>query len=95
MEENLSYHDFQRFRAHYALQDPERELEKRIDYNEAKDEIRHERMERAIEAVLANTGITVQSWPELMEHADSIPDDLRSALIRDDWFKTYFTDPSL
>jgi len=46
LEERLSYKGFVELRAFYALRDPEKRLEKEIEYREAYEEIMLERAER-------------------------------------------------
>lgn len=47
LAERLDYHEFVELLAHYGLRDPERKLEKEVNYREAYDEIMRERAQRA------------------------------------------------
>jgi len=51
LREELNVEDFEKLIAHFGLADPNKTLEKEINYHEALDEIRIERLQRAVDAV--------------------------------------------
>jgi len=47
LEDNLTYFDLMRFRAHYALQDPEKKLEREMAYQDQLRVIEEDRASRS------------------------------------------------